>query len=254
MKIKECCTVESQECIAKGIYCMWISTKVFAKEAKAGQFISLFSKDGSRLLPRPISLCEIDREGGRLRIVYRVAGAGTEEFSHLKAGDEVDILGPLGNPRSRKDFQLLLQRLAREDYTILISSHILSELADLCTSIGVINGGVMVQQGKLENIMLAIDSSNPLRITVLNQVPKALELLRQDPQVSRLSVDENKIAAWFSGSREEEAYLLQKLVDAGILVVSFAREHNSLESLFFHLTGEMEQKSRNTETFGNTIG
>lgn len=101
------------------------------------------------------------------------------------------------DPRSRKDFQLLLQRLAREDYTILISSHILSELADLCTSIGVINGGVMVQQGKLENIMLAIDSSNPLRITVLNQVPKALELLRQDPQVSRLSVDENKIAAWF---------------------------------------------------------
>ena len=147
------------------------------------------------------------------------------------------------DPRSRKDFQLLLQRLAREDYTILISSHILSELADLCTSIGVINGGVMVQQGKLENIMLAIDSSNPLRITVLNQVPKALELLRQDPQVSRLSVDENKIAAWFSGSREEEAYLLQKLVDAG-----------SLESLFFHLTGETEQKSRNTETFGNTIG
>lgn len=52
MKIKECCTVESQECIAKGIYSMWISTKVIAKEAKAGQFISLFSKDGSRLLPR----------------------------------------------------------------------------------------------------------------------------------------------------------------------------------------------------------
>ena len=50
MKIKECCTVESQECIAKGIYSMWISTKVIAKEAKAGQFISLFSKDGSRLL------------------------------------------------------------------------------------------------------------------------------------------------------------------------------------------------------------
>ena len=91
MKIKECCTVESQEGIAKGIYSMWISTKVIAKEAKAGQFISLFSKDGSRLLPRPISLCEIDREGGRLRIVYRVAGAGTEEFSHLKAGDEVSV-------------------------------------------------------------------------------------------------------------------------------------------------------------------
>ena len=86
MKIKECCTVESQECIAKGIYSMWISTKVIAKEAKAGQFISLFSKDGSRLLPRPISLCEIDREGGRLRIVYRVAGAGTGKRVMLMGG------------------------------------------------------------------------------------------------------------------------------------------------------------------------
>ena len=74
MKIKECCTVESQECIAKGVYSMWISTKVIAKEAKAGQFISLFSKDGRRLLPRPISLCEIDREGGRLRKILEEGG------------------------------------------------------------------------------------------------------------------------------------------------------------------------------------
>lgn len=59
------------------------------------------------------------------------------------------------DPRSRKFFAAS-PAAAREDYTILISSHILSELADLCTSIGVINGGVMVQQGKLENIMLAV--------------------------------------------------------------------------------------------------
>lgn len=69
------------------------------------------------------------------------------------------------DPRSRKDFQLLLQRLAREDYTILISSHILSELADLCTSIGVINGGVMVQQGKLETLCLR--STAPIRCASL---------------------------------------------------------------------------------------
>ena len=160
------------------------------------------------------------------------------------------------DPRARKDFQMLLQRLAKEDYTILISSHILSELADLCTSIGVINEGVMVQQGKLENIMLAIDSSNPLRITVMNQVPQALELLRRDPQISRLSVDENKIAAWFSGNREEEAMLLRKMVNAVILVTSFAREHNSLESLFFHLTGDMgeRQHEKESERFENVKG
>ena len=49
------------------------------------------------MLPRPISICETDKEKGALRIVYRVAGKGTEEFSCCKAGDTLDILGPLGN-------------------------------------------------------------------------------------------------------------------------------------------------------------
>lgn len=97
MKIKECCTVISQECIASGIYSMWISTKAIAEQARPGQFVSVYTKDESRLLPRPISLCEIDREKGALRIVYRVAGEGTRQFSRLRAGDTVDILGPLGN-------------------------------------------------------------------------------------------------------------------------------------------------------------
>lgn len=97
MKIKECCTVISQECIAKDIYSMWISTKAIAREAKPGQFVSVYTKDVSRLLPRPISLCEIDREKDALRIVYRIAGDGTREFSRLRAGDTIDILGPLGN-------------------------------------------------------------------------------------------------------------------------------------------------------------
>ncbi len=59
----------------------------------------MYSKDGSKLLPRPISLCEIDRENSRLRLVYRVTGAktGTEEFSRLKAGDTIPVIGPLGN-------------------------------------------------------------------------------------------------------------------------------------------------------------
>lgn len=97
MKIKESCRLISQECIAAGIYSMWLETGVIAKEALPGQFVSVYSNDNSRLLPRPISLCEIDKEKGAIRIVYRIAGKGTEEFSRLKAGDVVDVLGPLGN-------------------------------------------------------------------------------------------------------------------------------------------------------------
>ncbi|MBS6194418.1 MAG: dihydroorotate dehydrogenase electron transfer subunit [Clostridiales bacterium] len=99
MKTKECCTVIRQERIGTDIYSMWIQTELIGKEAKPGQFVSLYSHDGSKLLPRPISLCEIDNEQGRLRIVYRVTGknTGTEEFSRLQAGDQVEVLGPLGN-------------------------------------------------------------------------------------------------------------------------------------------------------------
>lgn len=95
-QVKETAVVYSQEELAPEIYSMWITTEA-AKEARPGQFISVYSKDGSRLLPRPISICEADADEGRLRIVYRIAGAGTKEFSSFESGDPIDIMGPLGN-------------------------------------------------------------------------------------------------------------------------------------------------------------
>ncbi len=79
-KSKEKAIVIRQEEIADGIYSMWIKTEGIAQNAKAGQFVSVFSRDGSRLLPRPISICELDKKDGALRLVYRVAGKGTEEI------------------------------------------------------------------------------------------------------------------------------------------------------------------------------
>ena len=69
-KKKENAAVVSQEQIAENIYSMWIRTEA-AAEAAPGQFISMYTNDGSKLLPRPISICEIDREKGQLRVVYR---------------------------------------------------------------------------------------------------------------------------------------------------------------------------------------
>ena len=96
-KVKMTAEIVSQEKLAAGIYSMWIKAPEIASQAAAGQFADLYSKDGSRLLPRPISLCEVDKEQGMLRMVYRIAGAGTKEFSALAAGDTIDVLGPLGN-------------------------------------------------------------------------------------------------------------------------------------------------------------
>lgn len=109
-RYKENAAVLSQERISDGIYSMWIETEDIAGQAVPGQFISVYSKDGSRMLPRPISICEIDREKNKIRIVYRVAGKGTAEFSGYKAGDRIDILGPLGNgfPSDNDGFMLAI--------------------------------------------------------------------------------------------------------------------------------------------------
>ena len=95
---REMAVVVSQEQIADGIFSMWLQTEA-AESAGPGQFISMYTNDGSKLLPRPISICEIDKGNGLLRVVYRVTGenTGTKQFSEMKAGDTLPIIGPLGN-------------------------------------------------------------------------------------------------------------------------------------------------------------
>lgn len=100
--------VRSQESLASDIYSLILYAPEIAKDAKAGQFVSVYSKDGANLLPRPISLCEVDKEEGTIRLVYRVVGKGTQEFSHLVAGDLVDVMGPLGNGFTLRDKPAIL--------------------------------------------------------------------------------------------------------------------------------------------------
>ena len=91
-KVKITAAVTLQEQLAADIYDMRIKAPEIAESAVPGQFVSLYSKDGARILPRPISLCGIDKEKGELRLVYRIAGEGTKEFSGLteEVGDKKD--------------------------------------------------------------------------------------------------------------------------------------------------------------------
>lgn len=96
MKRKELGEILTQRELASGIFSMELKVS-FADQVRAGQFVSLFSKDRSRLLPRPISVCETDAENGTIRLVYRTAGAGTTEFSQMAEGEKLAVFGPLGN-------------------------------------------------------------------------------------------------------------------------------------------------------------
>ena len=97
-----------QEEIADDIYSMWLRTEHIAAHAKAGQFVSVYCNEGSRLLPRPISICEIDRKDGAIRLVYRVAGKGTAEFSGMRTGMQLKVVGPLGNGFPQKNKKAFL--------------------------------------------------------------------------------------------------------------------------------------------------
>ena len=97
MRRKQDTFVISQAELSAGIYDLKLSAPEIASEAQSGQFVNVYCADKSRLLPRPISLAGIDPEKGEIRLIYRVSGAGTEEFSRLQPGDTVEVLGPLGN-------------------------------------------------------------------------------------------------------------------------------------------------------------
>lgn len=83
--------------LEEGVYDLWLEAGEMGALAKPGQFLSLYCNEGGRLLPRPISICEIDNKSGRIRLVYRVVGKGTEEFAGLGAGDYIACMGPFGN-------------------------------------------------------------------------------------------------------------------------------------------------------------
>ena len=97
-----------QEQIGSDIYSMVLKVGELAKDVVAGQFISMYCHEGSRLLPRPISICEVNKEEQTLRVVYRVVGNGTKELSTLTAGESIEILAPLGNGFTVKEKKAIL--------------------------------------------------------------------------------------------------------------------------------------------------
>lgn len=146
------------------------------------------------------------------------------------------------DPRTRFEFKEILGDLKGAGKTILISSHVLSELSELCTDIGIIDQGRMVLEGEIGEILSRVNTSNPLIISVYSNRETAMAVLRSHPLVQTITVREKDISVHFSGDAKEEAVLLQQLVDSGVLIHGFTREKGSLESVFMQLTDHEEER------------
>lgn len=146
------------------------------------------------------------------------------------------------DPRTRFELKDILKNLRERGKTILISSHILSELSEMCTDIGIVEHGKMVITGTMEEILQKVNVSKPLVIHVCGETEKAVALLRSNPLVQTLTAQLNKIQVGYHGGKEAEAMLLQHLVNNGIMVSSFTRKQGNLESVFMEITGNHKKR------------
>lgn len=152
------------------------------------------------------------------------------------------------DPRTRLEFKETLRELCAEGKTILISSHILSELSQMCTDIGIIDAGKIVLSGNMAEILKKVNDSNPLLIRVCRGRDMAIGILKEDPRVSTISIRDDDIVVNFRGGHDEEAGLLRSLVEAGAPVSGFIREQGDLESIFMQITNhDMERVVQTSE-------
>ena len=146
------------------------------------------------------------------------------------------------DPRTRMEFKEMVKELHEQGKTILISSHLLTDLAEICTDIGIIDAGRMVVCGSMEEILNQLKASKPVIITVDQNREAALKLLKEHPLVKTISVREPEIMVGFTGTKQQESELLAQLVKAGVPVRSFMRERASLEAIFMQLTDHEEER------------
>ncbi|MCX7841721.1 MAG: ABC transporter ATP-binding protein [Clostridia bacterium] len=140
------------------------------------------------------------------------------------------------DPRARVEMKEILKELRNMGKTILISSHILPELAELCTSIGIIERGKMVISGTVDEIMRRISHGKTLRVKILGDMEPAVRFLKEQPIISRISAASEFIDADFDGDSDVLADILKNLIKNDIRVVSFTELEKNLESVFMHLT------------------
>jgi ABC-2 type transport system ATP-binding protein len=141
------------------------------------------------------------------------------------------------DPRARLEMKALLNELRRMGKTILVSSHILSELADFCTSIGIIERGKLLAAGSIQDIQQQIRAHRVIKVRVLDDsTDRAADLLRVDPSIRLVESFDHTVTAEFEGQDQDMARLLDGLVQAGIVVQSFGEEPLSLEEVFMMIT------------------
>lgn len=142
------------------------------------------------------------------------------------------------DPRARFEMKEILKNLGNMGKTVIISSHILPELSDMCDTIGIMQKGSLIMHGTVDEIQNNAINASPLKIQVIGEAEPAIRLIKEDPYTKQVSVREEGIVVDYTGDDVAQARLLQRLIENKIMIGSFYKEKADLETLFLELTSE----------------
>ncbi len=140
------------------------------------------------------------------------------------------------DPRARIEVKALLKELRRMGKTILISSHILTELADCCTSIGIIERGKLLMHGPIEEVYRRIRRNRIVEVKFIENMETGVSIIRSQPETRDVQVDGQMVTVELAAEDEQVAALMEKLVAAGVRMNSFAEKEPTLEDVFMLVT------------------
>ncbi|MBD3176644.1 MAG: AAA family ATPase, partial [Armatimonadia bacterium] len=140
------------------------------------------------------------------------------------------------DPRARIEIRELLRALRNLGKTILISSHILTELADFVNKIGIIEAGGMVVTGSVADIMAQLEPYKRVHVTVGSDVPHACQVLESIEGVHNVRATDHRIELEYHGEGTQFALILPELIHAGVIVTGFGESEANLEEIFMRVT------------------
>jgi len=140
------------------------------------------------------------------------------------------------DPAGRIEFRELIRTLREMGRTVLISSHILTEMTDFCTSIGIIEKGQFIASGRVDDILTKLQSGLRLEIEVLDRAADLAEMLANNESVSQVEREEGRVRCRFGGEKADLPDLHRQIVETGIPVVSFNVRQDDLEAIYMRLS------------------
>jgi ABC-2 type transport system ATP-binding protein len=140
------------------------------------------------------------------------------------------------DPRARVEVKALLKELRRMGKTILISSHILTELADCCTSIGIIERGKLLMHGPINEVYSRIRGNQVIEARFGANLDKGLSIIRSNPDVRDVQVDGTKVVIEFASPEHDTAGMLKSLINNDVEVINFGQKDPNLEDVFMMVT------------------